>query len=42
MKHNEHFMSYLASLRDEAQRPETSMTRIIEIFKTIAVYSQYQ
>lgn len=33
---NAHTITWLASLRDEAQRPETSMARCIEIFKVIA------
>lgn len=33
MKHNEHFMAWLNSLRNEALKPETTMTRTIEILK---------
>lgn len=33
---NAHTMTWLSTLRDEAQHPDTSMARCIEIFKTIA------
>jgi hypothetical protein len=42
MKHNEHFMAWLNSLRNEAMKPETTMTRTIEIFKTIGQYATFQ
>ncbi|MGB3255897.1 hypothetical protein [Buttiauxella gaviniae] len=42
MKHNEHFMSWLSSLRNEAVKPETTMTRTIEIFGIIGKYSTCQ
>ena len=35
---NQHVMTYLQNLRDEAVKPETSMKRMIEIFKEIAKY----
>lgn len=42
MKHNEHFMAWLNSLRNEALKPETTMARTIEIFKTIGQYTTFQ
>lgn len=42
MKHNEHFMAWLNSLRNEALKPETTMSRTLEIFKTIGKYTAYQ
>ncbi|MDU9141264.1 hypothetical protein RW675_11960 [Klebsiella aerogenes] len=42
MKHNEHFMAWLKSMRDEANRPETTMTRIVEIFSCISKYATCQ
>lgn len=39
MKHNEHVMAWLTTLRDEAQRPECQLGRIIEIAGTIARYA---
>lgn len=42
MKHNEHFMAWLNSLRNEALKPETTITRTIEILKTIGQYSVCQ
>lgn len=42
MKHNEHFISWLDSLRQEAQLPETSMSRIVEIFTVIGKYATCQ
>jgi hypothetical protein len=41
-KHNEHVMQWMRSLAAEAKLPETSMPRIIEIFKTIAQYATHQ
>ena len=39
---NEHVMSWLGHLANEAKQPETSLRRIIEIFQTIAKYSTRQ
>ncbi|MDH4602479.1 MULTISPECIES: hypothetical protein [Pseudomonas syringae group] len=38
MKHNEHVMTWLASLSDEAKRPDCHLRRIIEIAGTLARY----
>lgn len=39
MKHNEHVMTWLATLRDEARRPECELGRIIEIVGTLSRYA---
>jgi len=42
MKHNAHFMAWLESLRDEAKRDETTMSRTIEIIGIMSKYTQHQ
>lgn len=39
MKHNEHVLLWLKSLRDEAVSPECTMARMIEITRAISKYS---
>jgi hypothetical protein len=39
MKHNEHVVVWLASLRDEAVRPGCQLKRIIEIAGVVARYA---
>jgi len=39
MKHNQHVMAWLATLRDEAERPECQLGRIIEIAGILARYA---
>lgn len=42
IKHNEHVMGWLRHLAEEAKQADTSLSRIIEIFETIAKYSARQ
>ncbi|ACO79803.1 hypothetical protein AvCA_36560 [Azotobacter vinelandii CA] len=39
MKHNEHVMTWLRSLRDEAVDPACSIARMIDVMAILARYS---
>ncbi len=39
MKHNEHVMAWLTSLRDEASRPECGLGRSVQIIGILVRYS---
>ena len=39
MKHNEHVMAWLGALRDEANRPDTTLERIVEIASILGRYA---